>query len=213
MSVETDVYQMLCNKELSNLSDIAKLAMAEPDVLFAITKGVTSKEDVFRYNCFLVLSQIVEDSPGLLYAHWVYFEQLLDSPNAYHRSIAVRMLAGMTPVDNEKRFEAIFDHYYMLLNDEKVMVSRFLVQSSSKIIKAKPSLSQKITLKLLDVDKTCHTQSRIDLICADIIEFLNNVYDDYAEQEKICAFVRRQLGNSSPKARKAASIFLKTHGL
>jgi hypothetical protein len=207
---DTDLYEMLADKEHPSLQEALQLAMSDEGVLKEILTGVVSKDEAFRYNCFKMLRQISEDHPLILYPEWDYFIALLDSSNAYHRSIAVQILANLTPVDAQRRFEAVFDRYFDLLDDEKIIVTRYLVQSAGTIARAKPSLQARIVERLLDIDKTNHKHK--DLIKADAIQSFEAFFQDYPDKERILGFVEQQLECSSPKARKAAKVFLDKHG-
>jgi hypothetical protein len=118
----------------------------------------------------------------------------------------------LTGVDEENRFEDIFDQYFGLLNDEKVMTARYLARSAGRIARAKPHLQARITERLLGIDGTHHAQGRKDLIKADIIQSFEEFFKDTGGQEEILAFVEKQLGCSSPKTRKAAKAFLNKYG-
>jgi hypothetical protein len=171
--------------------------------------GIVSKDDTYRYNCFKVLVQISENEPLVLYPEWDRFVGLLGSPNAFHRSISVQIIAGLTGADTEKRFDDIFDLYFGMLDDEKVVVARYLAQNAWKIARSKPYLLERTTERLLDVDETHHTQSRKDLIKADVIQSFEALFDQVQDKKRVLAFVEQQLESSSPKARKAAKSFLK----
>jgi len=204
-----DLHKMLGDKEHPSLEEALQRAVSDEGVLKEILAGVVSKDEVFRYNCFKVLRQISEDHPLILYPEWDYFIALLDSSNAYHRSIAVQILANLTPVDAQRRFKAIFDRYFDLLDDEKIIVTRSLVQSAGTIARAKPSLQARIVERLLGIDETHHKHK--DLIKADAIQSFEAFFEDYPDKERILGFVEQQLECSSPKTRKAAKAFLNKH--
>jgi hypothetical protein len=207
---DTDLYEMLADKEHPSLEEAMQLAISDERVLKEILAGVMSKDEAFRYNCFKVLRQISEDHPLILYPEWDYFIALLDSSNAYHRSIAVQILANLTSVDAQRRFETIFDRYFDLLDDEKIIVTRYLVQNAGTIARAKPSLQAKIVEILLGIDETHHKHK--DLIKADAIQSFEAFFEDYPSKERLLEFVEQQLECSSPKTRKAAKAFLNKHG-
>jgi len=207
---DTDLYEMLADKEHPSLEEALQLAISDEGVLKEILTGVVSKDEAFRYNCFKVLRQISEDYPMILYPEWDYFIALLGSSNAYHRSIAVQILANLTSVDAQRRFEAIFDRYFDLLDDEKIIVTRALVLSGGTIARAKPSLQARIVERLLGIEETHHKHK--DLIKADAIQSFEEFFEDYPDRGRILGFVEQQLECSSPKARKAAKAFLNKHG-
>ena len=205
---EAKLHQLLVDKEHPKLKEAKQLALAEGDALRVLLDGLVSKEDAYRYNCFEVLLQISEERPGVLYPEWDRFVRLMRSGNAFFRSIALRLVANLTGADEEGRFEELFDEYFGLLDDEKVMVARYLVQSASQIARRKPHLQEKIAEELLDIDRTHHVEGRKALIKADAVEFFGAFFEELPDKERVLAFVEDMLTCSSPKARKAAKAFL-----
>jgi len=203
-----DLHEALADKGHPSLEKAMQLALADGKALQVLLDGVVSKDDAYRYNCFKVLLQISEDHPLALYPEWDYFVGLLGSSNSYHRSIGLQIIANLTRVDDEAKFDGIFDQYFDLLDDEKVVTARHLAQSAGRIVRAKPHLLAKITERLLGIDGTHHTQDRKDLIKADIIQSFEEFFQDSGDKKEILAFVEKQLECSSPKTRKAAKTFL-----
>ena len=206
---DTDLYEMLTDKEHPSLEEAMQLVLANGKALKVLLDGVVSKDDTYRYNCFKVLLQVSEDRPLILYPEWYYFIALLDSSNAYHRSIGVQILANLTRVDAQRRFEAAFDRYFDLLDDEKVIVTRALVLGAGTIALAKPSLQARIVERLFGIDETHHKHK--DLIKADAIQSFEAFFEDYPDKERLLGFAEQQLECSSPKTRKAAKAFLNKH--
>jgi hypothetical protein len=209
---ETRVYKMLASNKDPDLDGAIQLALADEEALREVLAGVVSREDAYRHNCFKVLHRISEERPVVLYPEWDYFCGLLSSGNTYHRSTSVRIIASLACADDEGRFERIFDRYLDLLDDESVIPARYLAQEAGRIARSKPHLRTKIVERLLRIDETHHTQSRKDLIAADIIASFGEFFEEADAKGQILEFVERQLGNSSPKARKAARAFLSKYG-
>ena len=205
-----DLHEALADKEHPDLEKAMHLALTDGKALKVLLDGVVSKDDAYRYNCFKVLLQTSESQPLVLYPEWDYFVALLGSSNAYHRSIAVQILANLTAADVQHRFEAIFDRYFDLLDDEKIIVTRSLVYNAGTIARAKPSLQARIVERLLGIDETHHKHK--DLIKADAIHSFEVFFKDYPDTEQILGFVEQQLECSSPKTRKAAQAFLDKYG-
>jgi hypothetical protein len=207
-----ELYSMLVDKENPKLGEAARLALADERALKVLVDGLVSKEDSYRYNCFEVLLRISEDQPEVLYPEWDTFVELQGSRNAFFRSIGLRLIANLTGADDEERFEALFARYFRLLDDEKVMVARYLAQSAGQIAKRKPHLRERITQKLLDIDQTHHAEGRKALIKADALGYFETVFEESSAKERILAFAEGLLESSSPKGRKAARAFLDRWG-
>ena len=76
---------------------------------------------------------IAQENPGFLYGEWDYFQEMLQSPNNYHKYIAIYILASLTCVDKDNKFERIFDDYYGVLAGDKAMTASHVALNSSII--------------------------------------------------------------------------------
>jgi len=207
-----DINRVLNDRKGEHLDKVIEKSVADEIILKEMLKGLKSKNETFRYNCFKVLFQISKNQPLLLYPEWDYFLDLLGSPNSYHRMSAINILSNLTQVDTEKKFNLIFNQYFHHLNDESMIVARYLAGSAGKIAKSKPYLQNKIVEKLLKIDSTHHEGGRKDLIKYDIIQSLSEIFEGITGKERIFTFVEKQLDCSSPKTRKVAKDFLKRFG-
>ncbi len=190
--------------------DIKKLsqnALSDDKIFKELLTGVQSKNNTIRSNSFRTLLLISEDNPEFLYPDWDYFLDMLLSSNNYHKYMAIYILANLTQVDEENKFNDIFDDYFAVLAGEKVMNASHVAANSPTIIKNKPELQPKIIEKLLNID-TIHQGKQKELVKAYAIEALRKIYPDAEDKEKILEFVKAQLESSSPKTRDMASCFL-----
>ena len=187
---------------------IVKKVMEENSYLSNILQGVLSKDDSERYPNAIALELLSEKNPELLYPHWDFFADLLKSKNAYHRIIAVTTISNLTLIDNDEKFEDIFDEYFRLLDDKSVIVTRKLTIYVGRVTKAKPLLRVKMKDILLSIDDTQHSTSRKDLIKGDIVESFSEFFEYIEDKDKIITFVKKQLSSSSPSTIKKAKEFL-----
>ena len=198
----------LSDKEL-DVEAVAGTVLEKEEALSELLEGVQSRQDTIRYNSFRVLMLLSEEHPKLLYpGKWDFFVDLLGSDNTYHRQIGMQIIASLTKVDTEKKFEQLFEEYYGLLDDESVIPASHLAARSGEIARAKPELARRITKKLLSIDQTHHKPHRKELVKASAIEAFDEYFEESEDKERIIQFVRQQLNSESPKARKAAKRFL-----
>ena len=122
---------------------------------------------------------------------------------------AVQILANLIGLDAESRFEEIFDKYFGLLDDKSMIVAIYVASSADRIVRARPQLEKGITDRLLDIDKTHHSEGRKPLVKAGAIEAFDRYFTEAADKERILAFVREQQNCNSPKTRKIARDFLR----
>ena len=200
------------DKKDVDVASIAEKALNDRKILSELMEGILYKKEAVRYNCFRVLLQLSEQFPDVLYPKWDFFVKLIDEDNANLKYVAIYVIANLTKVDSENRFETIFDKFYGLLNDKSIIPASHLAVNSAKIIEAKPKLQGSITSKLLDIDKTHHKPERKALIKSYIIEAFGEYFGKAKNKNQIINFVREQLTSKSPKTRKKATEFLKKLG-
>ena len=198
----------LNNKKI-DIKVVAKKALKNRKLLSELLDNLWSKNETIRYNSHKVLFFLTEEHPQTLYSSWDYLVKFLDSDNTYHKLSAVLLLANLTRIDKDNKFEKVFDKFYGLLDDRSFITAAYLAGASGKIAKAKPKLQTKITNRLLSIDKTHHEQERKDLVKASIIESFEEYFEQTRSKKRILEFVQKQLNCQSPKTKKAAKEFLK----
>jgi len=194
------------NKDI-DVNVFAESIIKNPDKTSAYIEGLLSKNETYRYNCFKILNIVSEKKPKVLYPHWDFFINHLKSENDYHKMSAALIIANITSVDTENRFENIFDLYYENLKTKKTIVPIYVVKSSGKIVRSKPELEEKITNLLLNIEKI-HQGKQIELVKAAVIELFSEFFPKSKNKEKIIDFVKKQINSESPKTRKIAKEFL-----
>jgi hypothetical protein len=209
-----DVQVLLSAQEGVDLDRVIRMTLGDESVLRQLVGGLESKNNNYRYHSFQVLLRISQDEPSRLHGEWDYLVALLDSGNAYHRSISVNILANLTvtPVGQEDRFTRVFDRYFDLLHDPSVMVARYVAGNAGTVARSRPDLRPRVTGRLLDIDSSHHQPGRRDLIKADVIQSFGEYFQESEDKERIRAFVEDQLGCSSPKTRVEAKSFLRRYG-
>ena len=198
------------NKDI-NSNMFAKKIIENPDLIYQYLDGLVSKNETYRYNCFKVLYIISENKPDLLYPHWNFFVNHLRSDNNYHKMSAVLIIANLTSVDTENRFEDVFDEFFENLKSKKTIVPIYIVKSSGKIVNHKPDFEGKITDLLLNIENI-HLGKQIELVKSAVIESFSEFYENAEKKDEILRFVKNQIDSDSPKTRKSAKEFLIKYG-
>lgn len=201
-----NVHKILGKKDPENLKMVNDLALSDRDTLEDLLNGLTSDNDIYRYNCFQVIFSISEKIPLKLYSEWNRFYELMKSENAYHQMIGVKVLANLTLVDTEELFEEIKEAYFGLLDGKSFITARYVAAGAGKIAYAKPHLQEFIAKKLLAIDKTHHKNK--ELIVYDAIDSFESFFKEFDKQDKIISFVKKHLKSNSPKTAKKASEFI-----
>jgi len=194
------------DKDVS-IESVAEKALQDEKLLSELLDGLKSKEETLRYNCFRVLLLISQEHGTALYPKWDYFVEIMTGDNAYWKMSGLLLIASLTRVDTNNRFDKIFDLYYSLLGDKGTVVPAYVAANSGKIARAKPYLQDKITDKLLNIDKV-YPGKQSALIKGHAIEAFGEYFEETGNKDKIVEFVRNQLNSDSPRTRKQAENFL-----
>ena len=202
----------LINKQI-DVEKAAGKVLADNAVLSELLAGIQSPQDPTRYNSFKVILFISEKHPGILYPQWHLFEKMLESNNSYFKDIAIQIIANLTKIDTESRFEQLSDKYFGELGSDKTMTAAHIASNAGKIVRAKPVLQSKITDKLLHIDKIYHGK-QTDLIKGHAIEAFSQYFGETIAKDKdlILEFVSNEQVSRSPRTRKIAKDFLKKFG-
>lgn len=195
------------DKKDINVKELSEKTLNDNVLLQELLKGVVSKDNTTRSNSFNVLQVISAEKPEILYPQWDYFHNMLMSKNNYHKYIAIYILADLTKVDTENKFENIFEDYYGILAGDKVMTASHVALNSSKIALNKPELQSKILDRLLDIDNI-HQGRQKELVKSYVMDALGKMYPEVKDKERIAKFIEEQLDSSSPKTRDLAACFM-----
>jgi hypothetical protein len=195
------------DKKDIDIKKLADKAMNDKVLLHELLKGIVSKDNTTRSNSFNVLQIVSVEKPEILYPKWDYFHKMLLSKNNYHKYIAIYILADLTAVDKENKFEDIFEDYYGILAGDKIMTASHVALNSSKIALNKPELQSKILDRLLDIDNI-HQGRQNELLKSYVIEALRKMYPEINDKKRVAKFIEAQLDSSSPKTRDLAACFL-----
>jgi hypothetical protein len=196
------------NDKNMNVETMAKEALKDGKILSELLDNLKTKNETVRYNSSKVLNLLSDKNPEVLYPQWDYFVELLSADHTYWKLSVIPLLANLTSVDTENKFDTIFEKFFELLNDRSIIPAVWVAANSGKIARAKPGLQTRITGELLNIDRTHHDPERRDLIKAGAIESFAEYYEEAADKKKILEFVRNQLECRSPKTRKMAKEFL-----
>jgi hypothetical protein len=211
----TVLLEGLANKTLSK-KELLQKAQANPNLIPGLIEGTASPKASILYGCGAVLMELSEKQPQQLYPYWDKFVELLDSKYRILLWNAMAVIANLTKVDIDGKFEGIFDKYYSNFNSEYMVTVANLVGNSKTIALSKPNLIPKITAELLKIENlalTPHLTSECKLVIAEAaVEAFDGFFDKVEDKGAVVAFVRRQLGSSRASLVRQAQGFLSRWG-
>jgi hypothetical protein len=209
----TELLRGLVDKSMTKEELLRKVKL-DFDMLPEILNGVFSSKAAIRYSCAKVLMDLSEEYPEKLYPYIDSFTDLLNSKYRILVWNAIAILANLTKVDVDKKFDAIFGEFYSLLNNEYMVTVANVVGHSGKIALAKPYLINKITNELLKVENISTTPHLTEeckrVISEKAIKSFNLFFAkiDHKEKEKIISFVAKHLNSPRKTLRIEAEAFL-----
>ncbi len=177
-----------------------------------LLKGLDSSKAAVRYGCAKVLMDLSDEHPEKLYPHFDLFIDLLDSRYRILTWNALAIIANLTRVDADKKFDAVFGKYYSLLNNDYMVTVANVVGNSGKIANAKPYLIPEITDELLKVQELSTgphlTEECRRVIAQQAIKSFDLFFDRVDQKERVISFVEACLDSSRKKLRTTAENFL-----
>jgi len=196
-----------------NEEEIASIIREDEKALSEAKESLLVKRDddlcsCVKYNSLKAFLAVSEETPEKLYSSFDFFVKLLESENAYLRFLAVKVIANLTKVDEQNKFNEIFDKYYSMLGDKTSIVPAQVAGVSGIIVNSKPELEKKITNKLLDVEKFCESRQK-ELVKGYAVEAFGEYFKKAKEKDRIIEFVKGQKNSESPTTRKKVREFLK----
>lgn len=211
IAVENELLQKLENKSMTK-EELLQKVKQNFGLIPIVLKGISSPRAAIRYGCAKVLMDLSEEYPEKLYPHLDSFIELLNTKYRILTWNAMAIVANLTKVDTDKKFETIFDKYYSFLNDEYMVTVANVVGHSGKIALAKPHLIPKIANELLKVENistTPHLTEECKRVIAEkTIRSFNLFFDKVEEKEKVISFAERHLNSPRTTLRTEAKNFL-----
>ncbi len=205
-----DFRDHVCTRQ-ADIKSLADLIISDERVMAAALDNLTQKNETIRYNSYRAIKTLTEKQPGLFYPHWDFFISQLHSENTYHILVGIHILADLTRVDKEGRFEKIFDRYYQLLNHRSMVVISHVCLASGRIMQHKPGLISKIEDILLKIEQYIAGQKHKDLIKAAVLEAFTEARSLTIRKKEIREFATSLLDSAeSPKGRKLALSYLES---
>jgi len=213
--VESKLLQKLVNKTMTKQQLLQKVKQ-NYELIPEILGGISSSKPAIRYSCAKVLMDLSEEEPEQLYPHMDFFINLLESKYRILSWNAIIIIANLTKVDTEKKFDSIFYKYYSYLDDEYMVTVANVVGNSGKIALAKPYLTQKITDKLLKVENISITPHLSDeckrVITQHAIKTIDMFFSQIEQKDKVISFVKKHLNSSRESLRIESEKFLEKWG-
>ncbi len=205
--MESGLLSRLADKSLTK-GNLLRMVEKNPELIPAVIEGVSSPKAAVRYGCSKVLVDISERQPETLYPFFDTFVNLLGGRYRILTWNATAIIANLSGVDADKKFDAVFDKYFGLLGDEYMVTVANAVSGSSKIATAKPYMASRIAEELLKVEGISTTPHLSEecrrVITEQAIQSLASFFGKINQKDKVIAFAERQLNSPRRSLREKA---------
>jgi len=209
--MKQDLLGKLVDKSMTK-EELVKKVQQNFALLPEIIDGVSSEKAAIRYGCGKVLMELSEEYPEKLYPHMDFFIMLLDSNYRILTWQAMFIIANLTKVDTEKKFDSIFDKYFSFIHDEYMVTVANVVGHAGKIALAKPYLIPKITKELLNVETIKTTPHLTDeckkVIAEHAIQSLDMFFPQIEHKDEVLSFVQKYVATSRKTLQRKSEEFL-----
>ena len=204
--------QRLQDKTLSK-GQLLEQLRKDSGLIQGVLLGLESQKPSVRYGCGKVLMDYSEEQPEKLYPYMDVFVRLLDSTHRILVWNGMAIIANLTRVDADGKFDRIFEKFYGFLGDEYMVTVASVVGHSAKIAQAKPYLVDEIVNRLLSVENiptTPHlTEECRRVIIEKTISSLDAFFDKVTQKEAVLTFVGRYTSSPRRTLRSEAETFVR----
>jgi len=206
---KSDILRKLEEKKTKD-EELVEEAIKNREFLHALLHGISSSNPRIKFRSAKILRTVSERNPKMLYSDWKFFAKLLESENNILKWNAMDIIANLTQVDSNSRFNGLFKKFYSYLYEESLITAGHVVDNSGTIALAKPEFQDKITKELLKVEEIpLPTEECRNILIGKTIQAFDMYIDRTNNKDEIVSFVKRQLNNTRKATKAKAEKFLR----
>lgn len=208
---------LLCLKEAPDLEQLLTEAGNDPQFLNVLFEIVRSEHSAVRYSCTKILRRLSERQPDKIYPYFDDVANWLQDPNSFVKWDGILTLANLASVDAQRRFASVYEEYFGLIRDSKMVTAANEAGNAWKIVQAVPEWESDITRRLLEVPQIVYLHHGVPsaecnrVMCGHVLDCFDHYFDLSKNQQAMICFARSQLNSSRKSVAKKAARFLKKH--
>lgn len=192
------------------LDQIADMAINDPSIVKLLFDGLSEDNPRIKYGCSNTLIIISGKQPDMLYPYFSLFEQQLKNENKFVRRAAIIVIANLTKVNHENRFDRIFSKYYSEIAGPNVTSASYIIRGSAVIAKAKPYLTKKITEELFKIKRArFQTPECRNVALGYMISSFDKFFEQVENKKEIINLINEQTDNLRKPTKNKADRFIK----
>ena len=206
-------------KETSNLDWLLAEAENNPQLLNTLVEIVRSERSSVRYCCTKTLRILSEQQPDKIYPYFGDVAAWLQDSNSFVKWDGILILANLAAVDTKHCFDSIYEEYFGLIRDSKMVTAANVAGNAWKTVQAVPEWENDITQRLLEVPQIIYlhhgepSPECNNVMCGHVLDCFDRYFDLSNNQKLMLCFAHTQLNSSRKSVAKKAAHFLKRHGV
>lgn len=210
------VLQRLADKEA--LAAVQAEAESNRELLALLVEIVTSESSSVRYAASKVVRKLSETAPEAVYPHFEAIACWLQAENSFVKWDGILTLANLAGVDSGCKMAAIYEEYFVLLEDTQMITAGNVAANAWKIVLAHPEWEPDITTRLLAVPETVYLHKGAPspecnrIVCGKVLECFAHYFAQSTHQAEMLAFAEKQRSSARPAVAKKAEKFVKKYG-
>lgn len=216
MKMQTEQFKEML-KIKPDIFELADQCINNPEQITTLFDIINTEKSSIKFTCEKTIRIISDIEPLVLYPFFDRLAALLDSNNNFILWGAIISISDIICVDDENKFEKIYEKYFSYLFSPTMITAANVVQNAYKIILSRQQLEKDITKKILDIKNyTYYIKDEPSDECKNVLYgHMLDCFDKYFEsssmREEIIEFAKEQLNNSRVIVAKKAEKFLKKH--
>ena len=170
-----------------------------------------------RYSRSKAIRILSERQPDKIYPYFGDVANWLQDANSFVKWDGILTLANLAAVDTQCRFASIYEEYFGLLRDSKMVTAANVAGNAWKVVRAVPEWESDITQRLLEVPQIVylhHGEPSAEcnrVICGHVLDCFDRYFDLSKNQQAMLSFAHSQLNSSRKSVAKKAARFLQRH--
>lgn len=204
-------------RDKPELQTLVEMVSADPDAIGILLDLIRTESGSLKFFCDKVIRTISESRPDLVYPWFEEIASLIHSPNHFIQWGALRTIANLISTDQGRKFAAIKNQYFDLIDDETMITAATVAGVAWKFVQALPELEPEITGRLLKAaDNTYLTKGEPSPECRDImighvLDSFEQYFDLSTRQAEMMAFAEGQIENQRTSTARKAISFIRKH--
>lgn len=205
---------LIKNKDLEGMVEVLK---EEPSRIKGLIEKINTDKSSGKFFLEKSIRLLSEREPSLVYPYFSEIADLIQSPNNFIKWGAIITISNLVGVDEENRFESLFDEYFSLLNSDSMITAGNVAGNTWKFVVKKPEWESEITERLLKVKENTYlykgepSPECKNIMLGHVLGCFDKYYEASTLQEKIIAFAESEVNNPRKSVARKAQAFLKNH--